>query len=176
MSTDTHPYSRTREISKDDGIVIILPTQHVLGYEIARLFSHLNCTNNAKKDYYLSDPYFEPYTKSMVVSVGQITNTALLSLDVKLKDFLEDVTYFNAGPSVYAVLFDKNEIVWMHKNFPRMETQTEQTLKVYLRTIENLDVHTVAAMIKQFEGVITIETALGNKVCKHFIKKTNYNN
>lgn len=165
--SNMHPYNHHNNIPKDD-TVIILPTQNVLGYEIAKLFSHMNCSTAEHKEYYLSDPYFEPYSKSMIVSAGQITNSVVLSLDIKMKDFLEDITYFNAGPSTYAVLFDKNEVVWMHKNFPRMEVQADQLLKVYLRTIEDLDVHTVTAMIKQFEGVITIQTNAGKKVSENY--------
>lgn len=161
--TDLHPYPK--DMPKDKN-TITLPTQNVLGYEIARLFSDLKCTNEEKKDYYLSDPYFEPYTKAMIVSIGQITRSSLLSLDVKLKDFLDDITYFNAGPDIYAILFDKNEIVWIHKNFPRMETLGEQPLKVYLSHIENLHQETVSAMINQFEGVATVTSKLGKKVGK----------
>lgn len=80
----------------------------------------------------------------MMVSVGQITNTALLSLDVRVRDFIEDVTYFEAGAhQVHALLVDKRGMLWMHKNFPRMETIVEQPLKVYLHDLENLDEKTL---------------------------------
>lgn len=80
----------------------------------------------------------------MMLSVGQITNTALLSFDVKLRDFVEDITYFEAGAhQVRALLVDKRGMLWMHKNFPRMETIVEQPLKVYLHDLENLDEKTM---------------------------------
>jgi hypothetical protein len=80
----------------------------------------------------------------MMVSVGQITNTALLSFDVKLRDFVEDLTYFDAGnQQMHALLLDKRGMLWMYKNFPRMETIVEQPLKVYLHDVENLDEKTI---------------------------------
>ncbi|XP_012277119.1 VWFA and cache domain-containing protein 1 [Orussus abietinus] len=162
--SDLKPHVNIKESSKN-GSIITLPTQNVLGYEIARLFSGLKCTNNQKKDYYLSDPYFEPYSKAMTLSVGQITNTALLSLDVKLRDFLEDITYFNAGPNAYAILFDKKKIVWMHQDFPRMDTMLEQPLKVYVQDIENLDKKIVNRMINETEGKLETRTKLN--IMKH---------
>lgn len=161
MFTDTQTHSNIKNISED---TITLPTQNVLGYEIAKLFVGLKCSSDERKDYYLSDPYFEPYTKAMMMSVGQITNVAVLSLVVKLKDFLEDVTYFNAGPNTHAILFDNNEIVWMHRNFPRMEMIAELPLKVYLHNIENIDSETIQILLKQSEGFKVIETKLGAKV------------
>lgn len=107
-------------------------------------FLDIKCNKEDVKPYYLSDPYFEPYSKAMIVSVGQITNTALLSFDVKVRDFVEDVTYFEAGAhQVHALLVDKRGMLWMHKNFPRMETIVEQPLKVYLHDLENLDEKTL---------------------------------
>ncbi|XP_015599863.1 VWFA and cache domain-containing protein 1 [Cephus cinctus] len=166
--SDMKPHSRMKEIYKNDNI-ITLPTQNVLGYEIARLFSGLKCINEQRKDYYLSDPYFEPYSKTMTLSVGQITNVALLSLDVKLRDFLEDITYFHAGSNAYGILFDKKEIVWMHKNFPRMETMMEQPLKVYLRNIENIEPGMIQKMMNEFKGSINVKTNLG--IVKRFTWK-----
>ncbi|XP_051174131.1 VWFA and cache domain-containing protein 1 [Leptopilina boulardi] len=169
--SDTQPHTNIKNISED---TITLPTQNVLGYEIAKLFVGLKCSSDERKDYYLSDPYFEPYTKGMMLSVGQITNVAVLSLDIKLKDFLEDVTYFNAGPNTHAILFDNNEIVWMHKNFPRMEMIAEQPLKVYLHNIENIDSETIQILLKESEGFKIIETKLGVKKqihWKHLIYK-----
>lgn len=108
------------------------------------LFSGLKCNTEDVKPYYLSEPYFEPYSKAMMLSVGQITNTALLSFDVKLRDFVEDITYFETGAhQVRALLVDKRGTLWMHKNFPRMETIVEQPLKVYLHDLENLDEKTM---------------------------------
>ncbi|XP_014215011.1 VWFA and cache domain-containing protein 1 [Copidosoma floridanum] len=150
----------------NNGSVITLPTQHVLGYEIARLFAGLKCAKEDAKPYYLSDPYFEPYSKAMMLSIGQITNTALLSFDVKLRDFVEDVTYFEVGSQqVHAILLDKRGVIWMHKNFPRMETIIEQPLKVYLHQIENLDEDIVAStrMAQESEGVVQVKTLLGTE-------------
>ena len=160
---DLQPHANFKEFSKDSN-TIILPTQNFLGYEVAKLFVGLKCATDERKDYYLSDPYFEPYSKAMMMSVGQITNTALLSLDVKLRDFLEDITYFNAGPNTHAILFDKNEIVWMHKSFPRMEIMSEQPLKVYLHNIENIDSETIMKMLKESEGTRILKLKLGIKV------------
>ena len=157
------PHANIKEFLKDSN-TITLPTQNVLGYEIAKLFVGLKCSTDERKDYYLSDPYFEPYSKAMTMSVGQITNTALLSLDVKLRDFFEDVTYFNAGPNTHAILFDKNEVVWMHKSFPRMEMIFEQPLKVYLHDIENIDSQTIRAILRDSEGMRILEMGLGIKV------------
>lgn len=100
----------------------------------------------------------------MTLSIGQITSTALLSLDVKLCDFLDDITYFNAGPNVYIILFDSKGIVWMHKNFPRVETVIEQPLKVHLQEIENINNQIVIRMINEIQGVIDVETKLGEQV------------
>ena len=163
FQVDLKPRLNIRE-NWTNGNVITLPTENVLGYEIARLFSGLNCTNESKKTYYLSDPYLEHYGKTMTLSVGRITNTALLSLDVKLRDFLEDVTYLSAKPSLYAILFDKKGIIWMHKKFPRVETLQEQPLKVHLRDIENIDIATVNKMINQSDGVMDITNKLQVKV------------
>ena len=121
-----------------NGSFITLPTQHVLGYEIAKLFSGLTCSDEDKKPYYLSEPYFEPHAKSMMVSVGLITNTAVLSYDVRLQDFVEDITYFDPGPhQLHALLVDKRGMLWMHRDFPRMEMIVEQPLKVYIHDLEN---------------------------------------
>ncbi|XP_072753876.1 VWFA and cache domain-containing protein 1 [Anoplolepis gracilipes] len=140
--------------------VIILPTQNILGYEIGKLFSCLQCSDYHKKDFYISDPYFDLYSKTMTLSIGQITSTALLSLDVKLCDFLDDITYFNAGPNIYVIFFDNKGVVWMHKNFPRIETIIEQPLKVHLQDIENIDNWTVMKMINETQGVINVKTKL----------------
>lgn len=146
--------------------IVTLPTQNVLGYEIARLFSDTNCTEPNTKDYYLSGPYFEPHSKTMSLSVGQITKTALLTLEVKLKDFVEDVTYFDAGPNSYAILFDKKHNVWMHRNFPRPEIMSEQPLRVALENIENVDKNSVKKMIAEelLEGSYTFNTTSGRSV------------
>ncbi|EFN86965.1 VWFA and cache domain-containing protein 1 [Harpegnathos saltator] len=143
--------------------VIVLPTQNILGYEIGKLFSCLQCPDQRKKDYHISDPYFEPYSKTMILSIGQITNVALLSLDVKLRDLLDDITYFNAGPDIHAILFDSKGVVWMHKNFPRTETVIEQQLKVHLQDIENIDSTLVEKMIDETEGVLSAKTKLGEQ-------------
>lgn len=104
----------------------------------------------------------------MRLFVGQITSVALLSLDVKLRDFLDDITYFNAGPNVYVILFDSKGMVWMHKNFPRIETITEQPLKVHLQNIENIDSQIVIKMIDEMEGIINVKTKLGEQVNHYF--------
>ncbi|KAL7286208.1 hypothetical protein TKK_0019506 [Trichogramma kaykai] len=146
-----------------NGSVIVLPTQHVLGYEIAKLFTGLKCNKDDVKPYYLSEPYFEPYSKSMMVSVGQITNTALLSFDVRLQEFVEDITYFDAGPhQLHALLVDKRGLLWMHKDFPRVEMIVEQPLKVYIHDLENLQKNILVStgMSEQAEGVIEIHTLL----------------
>ncbi|XP_014480142.1 PREDICTED: VWFA and cache domain-containing protein 1 [Dinoponera quadriceps] len=143
--------------------VIVLPTQNVLGYEIGKLFSCLQCPNQPKRDYHISDPYFEPYSKTMTLSIGRITNVALLSLNVKLRDVLDEITYFNAGPNVHAILFDSKGVVWMHKNFPRTETVNEQPLKVHLQDIENIDGRQVKKMINESEGFLNVETKLGEQ-------------
>lgn len=138
--------------------------QNVPGYEIGKLFSYLQCPDYHKKDFYISDPYIEPYSKTMTISIGQVTKTALLSLDVKLRDFLDDLTYFNVGPNVYAVLFDSKGLVWMHKNFPRIETIIEQPLKVHLQDIENIDGQVVLKMINESQGIMDVKTKLGKQV------------
>jgi len=100
----------------------------------------------------------------MTLSIGQITSVALLSLDIKLSDFLDDVTYFNTGPNIYVIFFDNKGMVWMHKNFPRIETIIEQPLKVHLQDIENIDNWTVMKMINEIQGVIDVKTKLGEQV------------
>lgn len=100
----------------------------------------------------------------MTLSIGQITNVALLSLNVKLRDFLDDITYFNAGPNVYAILFDSKGVVWAHKNFPRPEIVIEQPLKVHLQDIENIDDLLVKKMINETKGTINAQTKLGEQV------------
>lgn len=102
----------------------------------------------------------------MTLSIGQITSIALLSLNVKLSDFLDDITYFNAGPNIYVIFFDNKGVVWMHKNFPRIETIVEQPLKVHLQDIENIDNYTVMKMINEIQGVINVKTKLGEQVRK----------
>jgi len=138
--------------------------QNVLGYEIGKLFSCLQCPDRHKKDFYISDPYIEPYSKTMTISIGQVTKIALLSLDIKLRDFLDDITYFNVGSNVYAIFFDNKGVVWMHKNFPRIETIIEQPLKVHLQDIENIDRETVLEMINEVEGIMDVKTKLGEQV------------
>lgn len=103
----------------------------------------------------------------MTLSIGHITNKALISLDIKLRNFLDDITYFNAGMHVYAILFDNKGIVWIHKDFPRMETMLDQPLKVNLHHIENISSETVKTMIEEYEGVINVKTQLGRKVHRH---------
>ncbi|XP_001603244.1 VWFA and cache domain-containing protein 1 [Nasonia vitripennis] len=168
--SNQQPRVNVKEFSAN-GTVITLPTQHVLGYEIARLFAGLKCNKEDVKPYYLSEPYFEPYSKAMMLSVGQITNTALLSFDVKLRDFVEDITYFEAGAhQVRALLVDKRGTLWMHKNFPRMETIVEQPLKVYLHDLENLDEKTMirTGMADQPEGMVEVKSQLGIKKQLHW--------
>lgn len=103
----------------------------------------------------------------MTLSIGHITNKALISLDIKLRNFLDDITYFNAGMHAYAILFDNKGIVWIHKDFPRMETMLDQPLKVNLHHIENISSETVRTMIEEYEGVINVKTQLGRKVHRH---------
>ncbi|XP_015437765.1 PREDICTED: LOW QUALITY PROTEIN: VWFA and cache domain-containing protein 1 [Dufourea novaeangliae] len=155
--SDQEPHSNIKEY--DDNIVV-LPTQNILAYEISRLFSNLKCSDEHKRDYYLSDPYFDLYSKTMTVSIGQITDKALISLDIQLRNFIDDIIYFNAGSGIYPILFDNNGIVWVHKDFPRMETIMEQPLKVKLQHIENISPETVTMMIEQYEGVLNVKTRL----------------
>lgn len=143
--------------------IVTLPTQNILGFEVSKLFSNLKCSEDHKKDYYLSDPYFDLYSKTMTLSIGHITNKALISLDIKLRNFLDDITYFNAGAHVYAVLFDNKGIVWISKDFPRMETIIDQPLRVHLHHIENISYETVKIMIEEYEGVINVKTQLGKQ-------------
>lgn len=102
----------------------------------------------------------------MTLSIGQITSIALISSDIKLCDFLDDITYFNTGPNIYVIFFDNKGVVWMHKNFPRFETIIEQPLKVHLQDIENIDNWTVMKMINELQGVIDVKTKLGEQVKK----------
>ncbi|GAB1860644.1 VWFA and cache domain-containing protein 1 [Camponotus japonicus] len=157
-----HPYISDTQFLENDHI-IVLPTQNVLGYKIGKLFSCLQCPDYHKKDVYILDPYFDLYSKTMTLSIGQITSVALLSLDIKLSDFLDDVTYFNTGPNIYVIFFDNKGVVWMHKNFPRIETIIEQPLKVHLQDIENIDNWTVMKMINEIQGVIDVKTKLGEQ-------------
>jgi len=154
--------STVKKLSRDS--IIIFPMQNVLGYEIGKLFSCLRCPDHHKKDFYVSDPYIEPYSKTMTISIGQVTDIALLSLDIKLRDFLDDITYFNVGSNVYAIFFDSKGVVWMHKNFPRIETIIEQPLKVHLQDIENIDRETVLKMINDVKGIVNVKTKLGEQV------------
>lgn len=131
---------------------------------MSKLFSDLKCSEEHKKDYYLSDPYFDLFSKTMTLSVGHITNKALISLDVKLRNFLDDITYFNAGMHTYAVLFDNKGIVWIHKHFPRVESMLDQPLKVNLHYMENISFETVKTMIEEYEGVMNVKTQLGEQV------------
>ncbi|CAL1673299.1 unnamed protein product [Lasius platythorax] len=160
--SDQQPHISVKQPLNNDNI-IVLPTQNVLGYEIGKLFSCLQCPDYHKKDFYISDPYFDLYSKTMTLSIGQITSIALLSLNVKLSDFLDDITYFNAGPNIYVIFFDNKGVVWMHKNFPRIETIVEQPLKVHLQDIENIDNYTVMKMINEIQGVINVKTKLGEQ-------------
>lgn len=100
----------------------------------------------------------------MMLSIGQITSTAILSLDVNLNEFLDDLTYFNAGPNVHVIVFDGKGVVWIHKDFPRIEKIMEQPLKVYLQDIENIDSQTVIKMISDVQGIIHMKTKLGEQV------------
>ncbi|KAL0107464.1 hypothetical protein PUN28_014649 [Cardiocondyla obscurior] len=159
--TNQQPFTKTKNLSNDS--IVIFPMQNVLGYEIGKLFSCLQCPDYHKKDFYISEPYIEPYSKTMTISIGQVTKTALLSLDIKLRDFLDDVTYFNIGPNIYAMFFDSKGVVWMHKNFPRIETIVEQPLKVHLQDIENIDSQTVFKMINESQGIMDIKTKLGEQ-------------
>ncbi|XP_011875650.1 PREDICTED: VWFA and cache domain-containing protein 1 [Vollenhovia emeryi] len=159
--TDQHPSTVIKKLNNDS--IVILPMQNVLGYEIGKLFSCLQCLDQQKKDFYVSDPYIEPYSKTMMISIGQVTKTALLSLDIKLRDFLDDITYFNVGPNVHAIFFDSKGVVWMHKNFPRIETIVEQSLKVHLQDIENIDSQIVLKMINESKGIMDVYTKLGKQ-------------
>ncbi|XP_071872449.1 VWFA and cache domain-containing protein 1 [Bombus fervidus] len=158
--SDQESHSNTKDYNDS---ILTLPTQNILGFEVSKLFSDLKCSEEHKKDYYLSDPYFDLYSKTMTLSIGHITNKALISLDIKLRNFLDDITYFNAGMHAYAILFDNKGIVWIHKDFPRMETMLDQPLKVNLHHIENINFETVRTMIEEYEGVINVKTQLGRK-------------
>ncbi|XP_076757338.1 VWFA and cache domain-containing protein 1 isoform X2 [Xylocopa sonorina] len=155
--SDQEPHLNNKEYNDS---IVTLPTQNILGFEISKLFSDLKCSKEHKKDYYLSDPYFDLYSKSMTVSIGHITEKALISLDIKLKNFLDDITYFNVGTDAYAILFDNKGIVWIHKDFPRIETMMDQPLKVNLHHIENISPESVRTMIKEHEGIINVKTQL----------------
>lgn len=100
----------------------------------------------------------------MMLSIGQITSTAILSLDVNVSEFFDDLTYFNAGPNVHVIVFDNKGVVWIHKDFPRIERIMEQPLKVHLQDIENIDSQTVMKMISDVQGIIHIKTKLGEQV------------
>ncbi|XP_012531291.1 VWFA and cache domain-containing protein 1 isoform X2 [Monomorium pharaonis] len=160
IATDKQP---STVIKKNNDSIVIFSMQNVLGYEIGKLFSCLQCPAHYKKDFYVSEPYIEPYSKTMTISIGQVTKTALLFLDIKLRDFLDNITYFNVGPNIYAIFFDTKGVVWMHKNFPRIETIVEQPLKVHLQDIENIDSQTVLKMINEMEGIIDVKTKLGER-------------
>lgn len=161
LFTDQEPHSNTKDYNES---IITLPTQNILGFEISKFFVDLKCTEQHKKDYYLSDPYFDLYSKTMTLSIGRITGKALISLDIKLRNFLDDITYFNAGMHSYAMLFDNKGTVWIHKDFPRMETMMDQPLKVSLHRIENISPETVKTMIDEQEGVKHVRTQLGEQV------------
>ncbi|OAD54774.1 VWFA and cache domain-containing protein 1 [Eufriesea mexicana] len=158
--SDQESHSNTKEYNDS---ILTLPTQNILGFEVSKLFSNLRCSEEHKKDYYLSDPYFDLYSKTMTLSIGHITNKALISLDIKLRNFLDDITYFNAGMHVYAILFDNKGIVWIHKDFPRMEMMMDQPLKVNLHHIENISPETVRTMVEKYEGAINVKTQLGDQ-------------
>jgi len=81
-----------------------------------------------------------------------------------LRDFLDDITYFNAGPNIHAIFFDSKGMIWMHKDFPRPEIVMEQSLKVHLQDIENIDRQIVMKMINEMQGVIDVKTKLGEQV------------
>ncbi|KAK2588046.1 hypothetical protein KPH14_004115 [Odynerus spinipes] len=170
--SDQGKFISIKSTLKNDSI-ITLPTQNVLGFEISRLFSGIKCSHNETKEYYLSDPYFELYSKMMSTSIGLITNNTLLYLDLTLKDFLDDLTYLNTGPDAYAILFDSKEVVWFHKDFPRVEMITEQPIKVYLQDIEDISSETVATMIDQHEGLIDVRTN-DNKKKKYIWRHLTY--
>ncbi|CAK9828434.1 VWFA and cache domain-containing protein 1 [Anthophora retusa] len=158
--SDQESHSNTKEYSDS---IVTLPTQNILGYEIAKLFSDLKCSEEHKKDYYLSDPYFDLYSKTMTLSIGHITDKALISVDIKLRNFLDDITYFNAGVHAYAILFDNKGIVWIHKDFPRTETMMDQPRKVDLHHIENISPEKVKTMIQEHEGTMNVKTYLGKQ-------------
>ncbi|XP_011314621.1 VWFA and cache domain-containing protein 1 [Fopius arisanus] len=159
------PHVAVEETSVNSSI-ITLPTHNILGYDIARLFSSLECPTINKKDYYLSDSYLEtyPYGKMMTLSINRVSETALVSLDIKLHEFVNEITYFNAGSFTRGILFDKKGIVLMHKSFPRIESLSEQPLKVYLRDIENVDERVVMEMIEQPTGRMGVLNKLGISV------------
>lgn len=163
--SDLKPHVAVEETSVNSSI-ITLPTNNILGYDIARLFSSLECPTMNRKDYYLSDSYLEtyPYGKMMTISINRLTKSALVSLDVKLQEFVNEITYFNAGSSTRAILFDKKGIVLMHKNFPRIETLSEQPLKVYFRDIESVDERVVIEMIESSTGRMGVLNKLGINV------------
>ncbi|XP_074098201.1 VWFA and cache domain-containing protein 1 [Cotesia typhae] len=134
-----------------------LPTNNPLGYDVARLFANLECPIINKKSFYLSDIFLQPYGKTLGVSIVRATDDVLISLDVKLREFVEKITYFNAGFSNNAVLFDKKGLVWMHKNFPRVETLSEQPIEVNLHDIENFDKDLVVEMIERPKGAKEVQ-------------------
>ncbi|XP_020708779.2 VWFA and cache domain-containing protein 1 [Athalia rosae] len=159
--SDNKPTIKLNQLALNETIVT-LPSRNVLSYDIARLFSEVNCTDPNTKNYYLSDPYFEPHSKTMCVSIGRITKMALLTLEIKLKDLVEDITYFDAGPNTHVVLFDKKGNVWMHRKFPRPEIMAEQPLRVPLENIENINESSVLKMTAELpEGSENFTTTLG---------------
>ncbi|XP_057341737.1 VWFA and cache domain-containing protein 1 [Microplitis mediator] len=141
-----------------------LPTNNPLGYDIARLFANLQCPIINRKYFYLSDIFLQPYGKTLGVSIVRATDDVLISLDVKLREFVEKITYFNAGFNNNAVLFDKKGLVWMHKNFPRIETLSEQPIKVYFHDIENIEKDFVVEMIETPAGVRELTNKLNETI------------
>ncbi|KAK0095373.1 hypothetical protein PV326_008544 [Microctonus aethiopoides] len=162
--SDLKPVVNVEETFINESIAT-LPTNNPLGYDIARLFANIKCENEHKKVYWMSDIFLDPFTKTLSVSVAHETDTALIALNIKLGEFVDVIAHFNAGRNNHAILFDKKGVVWMHKNFPRLETLVEPPIKVYLHDIENIDKAAVNEMIKRSEGMMK----LVNKMKKNLI-------
>lgn len=167
--SDLKPRVSVQETFINESIAT-LPTNNPLGYDIARLFASLDCPKEHKKIFYLSDTFLDPFSKTLTVSIALASTdnlsklTVLISLDVKLREFVEKITYFNAGRNNHAVLFDKKGLVWMHKNFPRVETLVEQPIKVYFHDIESVDKSVVEGMISKTDGSLQLINKLGKKI------------
>lgn len=135
-----------------DDSIITVPSKNILGYDIAGLLSTLDCPMINKKNYYSSGIHYDQYSKTIVIAITQITDIALITLNIKLDELIQDITYFNAGPHTRAILFDKKNQVLIHKNFPRIEMLQEQPFKVNLRDIENINDADITEMINNIEG------------------------
>ncbi|XP_044016065.1 VWFA and cache domain-containing protein 1 [Aphidius gifuensis] len=153
------------DLDNHDDSMITIPSKNLLEYDIASLLSTIDCPMiNKKNNYYLSDNYYDQFSKTVFLSIQNITDIALISLNIKLDELIQDVRYFNAGPHTRAILFNKKNHVLMHKNFPRIEMLQEQPLKVNLRDIENIDDADIAEMINNNEGNKKLINKLDKKI------------